>query len=164
MVHRWLSNDHVAEWYPIANVRRPPPDLVRRHYLPRLRGEEPGWLFAITLNNRPVGLIQTYFVRDFPNYAAAVQVEDGAAGVDLFIGEEDAVHRGLGSLILRRFLREIVFGEMGAAVCVIGPRPENRIAIRAYDKAGFRYLKTVHVPGEEGGLEYLMRIMRDDSG
>ena len=37
----------------------------------------------------------------------------------------------------------------------------NRAAIRAYEKAGFTYLKTVEIPDEDDP-EYLMRLARAD--
>ena len=33
-------------------------------------------------------MIQTYLVSDYPDYAALIGEGEGAAGVDLFIGEE----------------------------------------------------------------------------
>jgi RimJ/RimL family protein N-acetyltransferase len=157
LMHRWLSAEHVAEWYPVEDVRKPPAELVRKHYLPMISGEEPTRPFVFLEGGRPVGYIQTYMIRDHPAYARQVQVGDGAAGVDMFIGEEDAVHRGLGPEVLRAFVAEVVFGEMRAASCIIGPQPENRSAIRAYEKAGFYHLKTVMVTGpSDAGEEYLM--------
>ena len=47
------------------------------------------------------------------------------------------------------------------AECVIGPSVRNASAIRAYEKAGFRSFKDVHVP-DEPDPEHLMRIRRDE--
>ncbi len=160
LMHRWLNTDHVAQWYSVRGVTAPSLDWVTERYMPRITGKDPTRAFVITLGGRPIGYIQAYFIEDQADYAAAVQVPPGAAGVDLFIGEADVVHRGLGADIVRRFLRDIVFGEMQAAWCVIGPQPENRIAIRAYEKAGFRHLKTVRIPGGDAEYEYLMIISR----
>jgi RimJ/RimL family protein N-acetyltransferase len=162
-MHRWLATDHVSEWYPIDDIPKPPLDLVHSHYLPMIRGEQRTHPYVILLSGAPIGFIQTYLIRDHPEYAQAVQVGEGAAGVDLFIGEESAVHRGLGPKILRRFLREIVFVRLGPSACIIGPQPQNTSAIRAYEKTGFRYLKTVRTHGSPGeGDEYLMRIEPTD--
>jgi aminoglycoside 6'-N-acetyltransferase len=159
LMHRWLATDHVAEWYPIDDVQKPPLDLVRTHYLPMIRHRQSTYGYVIMFGDAPIGFIQTYLVRDHPAYAQAVQVDEGTAGVDLFVGDEAAVHRGLGPRVLTCFLREVVFERMGASSCIIGPQPENRSAIRAYEKAGFRYLKTVRTPSSPGdGAEYLMRI------
>jgi len=73
------------------------------------------------------------------------------------------VHRGLGGPILRRFLRKATFTHPDVGTCVIGPDPANSGAIRAYEKAGFTYLKSVTVPGDlPSGQEYLMLIRRQD--
>ncbi len=157
LMHRWLSNDHVAEWYPIDDISSPPLELVRRHYLPMIGGDEPTHGFVISLNGNPAGFIQAYMIDDHPDYSRAVQAGPGAAGVDLFIGEKDSVHRGLGPRILDSFLKQVVFGHLRATACIIGPQPGNRAAIRAYEKAGFKHLKTVYVPTSPGdGQEYLM--------
>ncbi len=160
LMHRWLNTPHVAEWYYVRGVTRPGFDWVRERYLPRMRGEDPTRAFVIVLGGRPAGYIQAYFVEDHPEYATAVRAPPGTAGIDMFIGEEDIVHRGLGSRIISRFLEDVVFGEMGAALALLGPEPANRIAIRAYEKAGFHHLKTVDVPGGDAEQEYLMVLER----
>ena len=162
LMHRWLNTDHVARWYYVRGAPHPSLEWVRDRYLARIQGDDPTLAFIIMLGDRAVGYIQAYFIADHSDYAAVVQVDPGAAGVDMFIGEVDAVHRGLGGRILRRFLSEVVFGSMGAVSCILGPEPDNRIAIRAYEKAGFRHLKTVDVPGADAPREYLMRIGREE--
>jgi len=157
LLRRWLATDFVREWYDDG----PPDEAIAREYLPKIRGEDPTRPFLILLGERPIGYIQTYRIADSPDYASAVRVDADAAGVDLFIGEADCIHRGLGAPILRRFLCDIVFAAADVGSCVIGPAAGNAIAIRAYEKAGFRYLKTVRVPGEPEP-EYLMRIARAD--
>lgn len=160
LMRRWLNTPHVAEWYYVRGVVRPSFEWVRERYLPRIRGEDPTRSFVIMLEGRPVGYIQAYRVEDNPEYEAAVQAPPGTVGIDMFIGEEDAVHRGLGSGIIGRFLQDVVFGEMGAARALLGPEPGNRVAIRAYEKAGFRHLRTVDVPGGDAEREYLMVVER----
>jgi len=162
LMHRWLNTEHVARWYRVRGAPRPTLDWVTARYLPRIRGDDPTRSFVIMLGGRPVGYVQGYLIADDPEYSARVQVDEGAVGLDMFIGEPDVVYKGLGSHIVRRFLAEIVFQEMGALSCIIGPEPENAAAIRAYAKAGFRYLKTVHIPDGDAEYEYLMRIGRDE--
>jgi aminoglycoside 6'-N-acetyltransferase-1b/aminoglycoside 6'-N-acetyltransferase-2 len=161
LMHRWLNTEHVARWYRVRGVQKPSLEWLTARYLPRIRGDDPTRSFVIMLNERSVGYIQGYFIEDDPEYAAQVQVEKGAAGADMFIGEPDVVHKGLGSHIIRRFTAEVVFRELGATCCIIGPEPENGIAIRAYEKAGFRHLKTVATPGGDADYEYLMRLGRE---
>jgi RimJ/RimL family protein N-acetyltransferase len=68
-----------------------------------------------------------------------------AAGIDLFIGEDAYLHRGLGSRILRAFVNNVIVPS-GVTTVSIDPSAENRIAIRAYEKAGFRHLLTTQLP------------------
>jgi aminoglycoside 6'-N-acetyltransferase len=144
-MHRWLNTGEVKRWY---NEAWSLGEVVEK-YGRRVRGETPTHSFVIMYGDLPIGYIQTYRIRDYPEYADAVQVQEDAAGIDLFIGEKDYVHRGLGRWILTRFMDAYVWRLTGASVCVIGPEPANRAAIRAYEKAGFRYLKTAPVPGED---------------
>ena len=56
-----------------------------------------------------------------------------------FIGEEDAIGRGLGPEILRAFISEVVFAQEGTHAVVAGVEPENMRSLRAFEKAGFRF-------------------------
>lgn len=159
LMHRWLTTPHVLEWWWDGDALTAA--AVAEKYGASIRGEEPTEPYFILYRGAPIGYIQSYRIRDYPEYAAVVDVDEYAVGVDLFIGEMAYLHRGLGSHILRVFLREIVFGTMDAESCIIGPSEKNTIAIRAYEKTGFRYLKTVPSTNEETP-EYLMRIARFD--
>jgi RimJ/RimL family protein N-acetyltransferase len=155
LMHRWLNTDFVARWWTDRRSR----EQVDAHYGPYIRGDEPTRSFIIQIGGADAGYIQTYRIRDWPDYARDVAIDEDAAGIDLFIIEQHA-RRGFGPLVIRRFLDEVVFATMDVASCIIGPSEDNRNAIRAYEKAGFRYLKTVSIPNEPKP-EYLMRIGRD---
>ena len=112
-------------------------------------GEDPTDCFVIVEDGRDIGYIQSYVIADHPEYAELVDVEERAAGIDLFIGEPDRVHRGLGPPLLRQFLQDVVFAKYDVESCIIGPSVKNTSAIRAYEKAGFSYFKTINVPDED---------------
>lgn len=86
-------------------------------------------------------------------------LNENAAGLDLFIGDPNFLHKGLGPEIMKRFLSEIVFARAGVESCVVGPELQNATAIRAYEKAGFNYVHTVQFPNEPDP-EYLMHILK----
>lgn len=158
LMHTWLATDAVRQWYAKRDYAY---QQVVDHYAPRITGQAPTDSFLIVYSDTPIGYIQTYKISDYPDYSQYVEVRDDAAGVDLFIGEVAYLHQGLGCLILKRFLREIVFANPAIGSCILGPEPQNKAAIRAYEKAGFRYLKTVQIPDEEAP-EYLMSISRNE--
>jgi RimJ/RimL family protein N-acetyltransferase len=156
-LHRWLNTPHVLEWWD-----KPGPTLteVEQKYLPLTDGTDPTRPYIIEHAAQPIGYIQLYLIDDYPDYSQYVGLDERSAGIDIFIGEPDFIHRGLGSLLLKRFLRDFVFANPDVVSCVIGPAISNTSAIRAYEKAGFVYFKTAAIPDEDEP-EYLMRIGRE---
>lgn len=157
LVYRWRCLPHVRQWWRDDSYEAIAAKLTRR-----VHGVEPVSCFLILYGAAPIGYIHAYRVSDFPDGAARVgQDGEHAAGIDLFIGDVRYLHRGLGAPLIRAFLRTIVFADPAVERCLIGPDPTNTSAIRAYAKAGFRYLKTI--PGERPGeSEYLMRLARSE--
>lgn len=158
MMYKWLNADFVIEWFGKGGCSF---DEVSEKYLPSIKGEEPTFPFVIVYNNKDIGYIQTYMIEDYPEYSQYVEADERAAGMDLFIGENEFIHRGLGKYILNKFLNEFVFVLNDAVSCIIGPEPKNKVAIGVYRKAGFKYLKTIQVPDEDEP-EYLMRLDKNE--
>jgi RimJ/RimL family protein N-acetyltransferase len=157
-MYHWLRDTDVSRWYGAE-----PETLaeVEMKYLARISGEEPVQCYIVSYQDQPVAYIQWYRIDHDANYAAALAVDPDAAGVDLFIGETHFRYQGFGSLLLQEFLRGIVFSDPTISCCVIAPTPSNTSAIRAYQKAGFRHIKTVDVPGEPE-QEFVMIIWPDE--
>jgi len=147
LVEEWLRRDHVARWWR--------DDIAESlaEYRAALEGREPTEHFMIVVDGRAIGMIQTYLVSDYPEWEEVVQVGEGVAGVDLMIGEEELIGRGLGPQILSAFACDVV-----AAPSIVATVEEpNRRSWRAFEKAGFRHVRDV----EEDGLPHrLMRLER----
>jgi aminoglycoside 6'-N-acetyltransferase len=156
LMHEWLNRGEVLRWYGIKSTSL---EEVTAHYSPLIRDEDPTRAFAMLYDGLPIGYIQTYLLADYPVETASFEVELGGAGVDLFIGDEEYLHRGLGSKALRKFLQEIVFTMDDIDFCIIDPVPDNNAAICCYEKAGFVYQRTVPPEGVHGA-RYLMRLER----
>jgi aminoglycoside 6'-N-acetyltransferase len=98
-------------------------------------------MFVIHLDGRPIGVIQSYRVSDYPDYVAELGPLPAAAiSIDVFIGDPELIGKGHGAALVRAFLPG-AFERYGLDYCVIGPSKSNVAAIRSYEKAGFRYLK-----------------------
>jgi aminoglycoside 6'-N-acetyltransferase len=154
----WLSNPAVRAWY--HDGERSLEDVVAG-YGPKLHGRGDVLACIITYGGRPIGYIQRYLTAEHADYWGHQGFPTGTAGIDLFIGEDAFRHRGLGVEIIRAFLRERVFADPAIARCIIDPDPANRAAIRAYEKAGFRHLRTISPPRHIEPA-YLMILERAD--
>jgi aminoglycoside 6'-N-acetyltransferase len=160
LLYRWFHNPAVARWWV------PKPESVKAledKYSPRVSAEEKVDCYIMEYDAMPVGFIQTYRIDVDPEYAAALDVDPDAAGVDLYIGEDAFRHRGFGPILLREFVDRVVFADPSISCCVIGPAVSNTAAIRSYEKAGFKHVKTVPVPGEDEP-EYIMELWPAPAG
>jgi len=157
LLHEWLNRDFVAQWY-----HQPDPSLegVRAKYLPSITGADTRTRHYVTLvDERPTGMIQWYYLSDWPEYGQAIEVEEPSISIDLFIGESDMIHRGIGVEIIKTFLEEVAFPSSGTHVCYVGPESTNLAAVKCYTKAGFAPLRTLKVKGDPG-LTCVMRLER----
>jgi len=150
-VEAWLRTEHVAQWW------RDPLEIAVEKREAALAGRGEVEHFVILENDRPVGMIQTYRVGDYPKWGELVGAEPEAAGVDLFVGEPDAVGRGLGPEILREFTCAVIFVRAETSAVVATVEEANRRSWRAFEKAGFRHERDVV---EDGVPHRLMRLER----
>ena len=156
LLYEWLQRQHIQRWW----TDRETYDEVVQHYLPAIEGSEPTDLYLILSDGLPVGFIQTYRVSDYPEYRDLVAVEEGVAGVDLFVAEPDLTGRGFGSEALRRFVADIVFSDPEIHACVADPDAENIASLRAFEKAGFRVVRRFVDPDDQDKLHALLRLDR----
>ena len=149
---QWLLRPHVSKWYAPA-----PSSFVEvvAKYGPRTLADNVVRAYIIEVDGAAAGYIQTYAVRDFPDYAAALECGEGVAAVDLFIGEEPMLHHGLGASVVERFVDDVVFAQPDVRACVADPAEGNTASIRTFEKAGFARWKTVRL--EAGEPECVLR-------
>ena len=156
LLHRWLSDGPAREWYARREMTY---EEVEEHFRAYISGARPTHAFLALYEGEPIAYLQYYLIRDYPEYSRQIRECPCCAGVDVFIGDQRFLHRGLGAPMLRRFLAEVVFAETDAECCLVGPDETNRAAIRCYEKAGFAFVKRVQAEGEPHP-GHLMRVER----
>lgn len=155
---RWLADPDVRPWYDEGEVT--PENLSER-----FAGEPAVRQYTIAIEGEPAGYIQVYRLDHSPEYQRQVDVDPEAVAMDLFIGDPARRNRGWGTEVIRACLDRVIFGEMDAKLAMIAPDPKNARAVRSYEKAGFRQVKTVYVEDElpgNTGYELIMLLPREE--
>jgi len=163
---RWLADPDVAPWY---GEGEPTLVNIQAHYAAIIGGTDTTRGFITQVDGQDIGYIQCYWLADEPDYARQLALpppfDAETTGTDLFIGDPAFRNRGWGVPILVAFHQRIIFGTMGARAAIIAPEPGNLRAVKVYERAGFRPLKTVSVVDENHpentGEEYVMVQTRE---
>lgn len=146
MLFNWLNQAHMRQHY-----QKVPVSLkdVRQKYLPRISDTHPTHCHIALLDGKPIGKIQSYLVRDYEDFSTIMETNKGV-GVDLFIGEENCLGRGIGQQMLRTYVSDIVkelFPE--EQICFICHAGSNKAAIKCSTGAGFKHLRKCVEDGEQ---------------
>lgn len=149
LLHQWLQRPHVLEWW--GQEKLDTIELVRTKYLPRLLLQTPVTPYIAMLENRPVGYCQCYRVMGDDFWPE--EIDPGARGCDQFLGEETLLGQGIGTKMVTALLAHI-YCDKAVTKIQTDPAPHNLRAIRCYEKAGFRRLKTVETP--DGPALYML--------
>jgi GNAT superfamily N-acetyltransferase len=155
LVHGWLDAPHALRWFDGPHTR----DEVLHDWF----GEGAAGVAAhlAVVDGVPVGLFQWEPFGGYPALMQAYGVRDPrAVNCDVLLAP-GASARGHGAALLRAFLKDVVFVDPRVTTCILDPEPENAIAIRCYEKAGFRFVRTAPDDGE-GHAAYLMELDRDE--
>ena len=126
MLGAWLREPEVRRWWgdPAHEL-----GLLRENL-----DDGRATMLVVSHEGRPFAYVQHYDVRAWP-MPYFDHLPAGSRAVDVMIGEPDMMSGGHGSA----FLRELALALKGEGVpaVAIDPDPENKRAVRAYEKAGF---------------------------
>jgi len=147
----WREEPHVAEWW---DTDDPPLTYERAvaEYLEDL--EPPGHTIPciIELSGRPIGYVQVYAWAAFAKEAEEIGMpaDEGAWGLDIFIGDPSLIGTGVGSRAVELVCRYL-FDNRRARSVALCTAIENTRAQRAYEKAGFVKVRRVLDTDTRGG-------------
>jgi len=133
----WRNEPHVRAWWEMDGDPVPYTlDDAREEYGPDLEAGGPSTPAIILMRDRPVGYVQWYRWADYAEEVAEVGLpgDADAFGLDILIGEPDAVGTGVGSTVVDLVCRRL-FAE-GASCVALLTAVGNQPAQRAYEKAG----------------------------
>jgi len=157
LLQKWLAAPHVAVWW---NERFDLPSLETK-YGPAIDGSEPIHVYLILAEGTPIGWIQWYRWRDFPEHAVQVGADSRSAGIDLAIGEIEMTGRGFGPVVIREFGTNYIFTNRDVDAIVADPSAGNRRSISAFRKAGFDIVDTLQLV-DEAFERHIVRLHRGE--
>ena len=133
-IHQWFNKPHVQAFYSLKPWTEAE---VFEKLKPYILSDKPVNGFVVLMNQQPIGYVQYYKVKDYPwvNQNLSEDIIEHGAGMDLFIGEEQFIGKGLGSDIISEFLDTIIWPQF--QYCLVDPDVNNRAAIRCYEKLKF---------------------------
>jgi len=140
----WLLKEHVKKWWDDSEDTL---EKVALHY--GAEAEAVKFVLIEIKENleKPIGYFQYYL-----DYFAS----DGLIGIDQFIGEENYLNKGVGTKAIKMFI-EIIRQQHKPKAIIIDPSPENKRAIRCYEKVGFKHYE--NKKDENGNPAYMMRLV-----
>lgn len=150
----WRQTPHVALWWNIAPYEAKTLDGMTRELEEDFAlGEHESLL--VLLEGKPIGYAQTYNAGQASGDWWPGE-DDSTRGLDLFIGEESLVGRGLGPLIAHALCKRLFEEEVVTSI-IVDPHPDNLRSIRCFKKAGFKIERRLETPDGEA---LLMRLRR----
>lgn len=147
---RWDENPHIKG------------QLGDFHYdWPLELARDPAWrelLIAETADGRPVGFIQIIDpALEEDHYWG--EVESGLRAIDIWIGEESDLGKGLGSEMMRLAI-DRCFREPDVKAILVDPLADNAASIRFYARLGFREIGLRRFGPDE---TMVMRLDREEA-
>jgi RimJ/RimL family protein N-acetyltransferase len=152
LFHAWLKRPHIATWW------QPTPSLeeLAAEYAPRIDGSDSTLAYIAHGPDHALGFIQCYVVAGSGGGWWEDETDPGARGIDQVLADGQRLNQGLGSAMVRAFLRQL-FADPAVTTVQTDPSPRNLRAIAAYKKAGFVAEREVLTPD---GPALLMRCTR----
>jgi len=140
LIHQWFNKPHIQAFY---SLREWALDEVHQKLVPYLRGEKQIKSFIIYLEDKSIGYIQSYPVKEHPweNQELPEAIVNEAAGFDLFIGEEDCLQKGYGTQIVKKFLDAHVWPVY--QYCISDSDVRNEASLLLFKKCGFKEHKKI---------------------
>ena len=141
----WLKKPHVTKWFHGEGLQNTIAGLQRI-----VDGQDHHFdAWVATLDDHSFALVMSYKLtekdRQAPNCPQGKWMAPGKtyAGLDLFIGEESFLGKGLASSLISTFIqRNFPYTDS----IFIDPEKENKLAIHVYEKVGFKVIDEFIAP------------------
>ena len=149
----WFDEPHVNKWWPMLSK-----DETIDDFLKQIRSHNT-FGYIVYVDNISLGYIQYYYIDRTPEKAGSwlPELPTTTVGTDQFIGDPHYIGKGYGTTIVKAFIEYLHQIEPTITTIIVDPESENRVAIRCYEKVGFKAIAQFITPN---GPALLMRYDR----
>lgn len=144
-LHKWCQNKFVYEWFEQRILSY---DEIVNKYKNKLI-EKKQELLIIKCNDKDIGLVQIY------------RYDDITYEYDLFIGEEEYLDKGIGTIIVNK-VNNIIHDKYKTKSIILRPFKRNIRAIKCYEKCGFKYISEYQGKDTLGNPEVIVILKKED--
>ncbi len=163
LLARWLREPQVARWW----NHDASAEAVERDFGASVRGEEPGEDLVVSLDGRPIGLLQRSVIRDYPEdlaeFAAIVDVPDGAVELDYLIRDSALRGRGPGAKMIAAAVENTWSAYPAAPAVLVAVVAANTASWRSLERAGLQRIAEGAMSPDnptDDALYYVYRVDR----
>ncbi len=130
ILYKWCSNKNVYEWF---EQRQLSLEEITKKYKKKLE-ENNQDIFIIKCDEKDIGLVQIYKYDD-------TKIDDykNIYEYDIFIGEEEYLSKGIGSLIIKK-INEKIYKDYKSDAIILRPFKRNIRAIKCYQNNNFKII------------------------
>jgi RimJ/RimL family protein N-acetyltransferase len=144
-IFKWLETTHVKQWWQYDA------EWVRKLKEEKINGyqaddgiKKPMDVYIICVDEHPVGYIQIYNAYDFPRSKPLIGLPLALAAFDIFIGDETYLNKGIAHHAINQLFDQYKeYTHLFADTDI-----NNHIAIKAYEKCGFKKISIQHDTNE----------------
>lgn len=122
-LHKWCQNEFVYEWFEQRILSY---DEIVNKYKNKLK-EGKQELLIIKCDDKDIGLVQIY------------KYDEDTYEYDLFIGEEEYLDKGIGTIIVNK-VNNCIYDKYKVNSIILRPFKRNIRAIKCYEKCNFKYV------------------------
>lgn len=145
LLKKWFNEAHVKEfWHESDDIVALKNKFIDEHPKHGVKS------FIIYYNDEPIGYVQSYEAEK-AGQGWWADAEPGTFGIDLFIGDNKMIGKGIGTRIVKEFITKIS-REFDVKKIIIDPSPENAKMIHICEKIGFINKGLINTPGGESVL------------
>lgn len=147
---QWFAKPHIREWWADALT----PDEINEKYGNRIGGTVV-CPYIVYLGVKPIAFIQYYWASKVGE-GWWPEEDDSTVGIDQFIGEEDCLNQGYGTVLIQQFITFLCQQHPQIKKIITEVDPNNLRAKGCYEKVGFRSVGMIDTPdGPTIKLEFL---------